>query len=55
VLTWAVIVLVLASLIVIVIEAIRSDRASAPTGRPPTELALAHSSIHLYSHTDEWS
>ena len=34
VLTWAVIVLILAALIVLVIEAIRSDPASAPTGSP---------------------
>ena len=56
VLTWAVIVLLLASLIVIVVEAIRSEPASAPTGSPtpaPTAQALDSSSDHLYSYADE--
>jgi hypothetical protein len=55
VLTWAVIVLILAALIVIVIEAIRNEPASAPTGGSTgtANITLAASSDHLYSHTDE--
>lgn len=55
VLMWAVTVLILAALIVLVIEVVRSDPASAPTGSGRrADLTLASSSSHLYGHTDDW-